>query len=166
MLKLETLSKVPLFSGLNEAQLGFLQPLFRSLKVSKGHYILKENTFGDQFYLLVEGCVQVTKDLVKGFDEDQASTEKVLATLCSDALPTFGENGVLGQGARIANIIAQKDCLLYTLSKADFDSFAKANYQGAYIVMKNIAMKISETLKSTDDNLVKLATALYIAVQQ
>ena len=166
MLKLETLSKVPLFKGLDPEHLGFLQPLFRPLKVTKGHYILRENTCGDQFFLLVEGCVQVTKDLVKGFDQDQASTEKVLATLSGESLPTFGENGVLGHGARIANIIAQSDSLLYTLSKADFDRFASHNYQGAYIVMTNIAKKISETLKSTDDNLVKLATALYIAVQQ
>ena len=49
--------------------------------------------------------------------------------------------------------------------KADFDSFANYDSKAAYIVMKNIARKLSQSLKSTDDNLVKLATALYIAVQ-
>lgn len=166
MIELSILSKVPLFTGLATEQLAFLQPLFRQLKVSQGTYILKEGTFGDKIYLLEDGCVQVTKDLVKGFDVDQASTEKVLATLCGDILPTFGENGVLGHAARTANIIAQRDCLLYTLCKADFESFASQNYQAAYIVMTNIARKLSENLKSTDANLVKLATALYIAVQQ
>jgi CRP-like cAMP-binding protein len=65
----------------------------------------------------------------------------------------------------MANIIALSDCELYTLSKADFDNFAEYNYQAGYIVMKNIARKLSESLKDTDNNLVKLATALYIAVQ-
>lgn len=166
MLEISTLARVPLFTGLETKQLSYLQPLFQPLKVTKGTYILKEGSFGDQFFLLVDGCVQVTKDLVKGFDADQASTEKVLATLCGDILPTFGENGVLGHAARNANVIAQKDCLLYSLSKADFDMFAQQNYQAAFIVMTNIAKKLSENLNSTDANLVKLATALYIAVQQ
>ncbi|MDD2228588.1 MAG: cyclic nucleotide-binding domain-containing protein [Candidatus Cloacimonetes bacterium] len=166
MIELKTLQKVPLFTGLTTAHLETLQPLFCPMKVNKGQYVLKENTFGDQIYLLVEGCVQVTKDLVKGFDEDQASTEKVLATLCGSMLPTFGENGVLGHANRTANIIAVHDSLIYTLSKADFDGFAAKNHEAAYIVMTNIAKKLSENLNMTDANLVKLATALYIAVQQ
>ncbi len=166
MIELATLQKVPLFNGLSSIQLETLQPLLLPLNVSKGQYVIKEDTFGDQIFLLVEGCVIVTKDLVKGFDEDHASTEKVLATLCGDLLPTFGENGVLGHAARTANIIAQCDSLLYTLSKAGFDGFAAENHLAAYIVMTNIAKKLSENLQTTDANLVKLATALYIAVQQ
>ena len=165
MIELETLAKIPLFYDVNSEALAYLQPRFKQLLVNKGTVIIKENTEGDQIYILVKGNVQVTKDLVKGFDEDQLLTEKVLAKLSADSLPTFGENGVLGNGTRMANIIALSDCELYTLSKADFDNFAEYNYQAGYIVMKNIARKLSESLKDTDDNLVKLATALYIAVQ-
>jgi len=165
MIELETLAKIPLFYDVNSEALAYLQPRFKQLLVNKGTVIIKENTEGDQIYILVKGIVQVAKDLVKGFDEDQLLTEKVLAKLSADSLPTFGENGVLGNGTRMANIIALSDCELYTLSKADFDNFAEYNYQAGYIVMKNIARKLSESLKDTDENLVKLATALYIAVQ-
>lgn len=165
MIELETLAKIPLFYDVNSEALAYLQPRFKQLLVNKGTVIIKENTEGDQIYILVKGIVQVTKDLVKGFDEDQLLTEKVLAKLSADSLPTFGVNGVLGNGTRMANIIALSDCELYTLSKADFDNFAEYNYQAGYIVMKNIARKLSESLKDTDENLVKLATALYIAVQ-
>ena len=165
MIELETLAKIPLFYDVNSEALAYLQPRFKQLLVNKGTVIIKENTEGDQIYILVKGIVQVTKDLVKGFDEDQLLTEKVLAKLSADSLPTFGENGVLGNGTRMANIIALSDCELYTLSKADFDNFAEYNYQAGYIVMKNMARKLSESLKDTDENLVKLATALYIAVQ-
>jgi CRP-like cAMP-binding protein len=166
MPEISTLQNVPLFAGLSTSQLEKLKPLLKPVKYKQGSYIIKENTFGDQMYLLAEGCVHVTKDLVKGFDEDHASTEKVLATLCANVLPTFGENGVLGHASRTANIIAQKDSLLYTLSKADFENYAAADYQAAYIIMTNIAKKLSENLFATDANLVKMATALYIAVQQ
>jgi len=165
MIDLSILQKVPLLTGLSIQHLSTLQPLLKELRVAKGTYILRENTSGDKFYLLTDGCVQVTKDLVKGFEDDTATTEKVLATLCGKDLPTFGENGVLGQGDRIANIIATTDSVLWTLSKSDFERFASHNYEAAYIFMTNIARKISMNLKSTDDNLVKLATALYIVVQ-
>jgi len=166
MIDLDILKQVPLFKGLTHEHLTFLQPRFQQHLAPKGTCILKEDTYGDQIYLLVEGSVQVTKDLVKGFDEEHAVTEKVLASLCGTDLPTFGENGVLGQGARTANIIATTDCVLYTLSQTEFESFARLSYEAAYIVMTNIATKISYNLKSTDENLVKLATALFIAVQQ
>ena len=166
MIELDVLRKVPLFKGLSDDYLAELIPLLKPLQVPKGDYVIKENSFGDQIYLLQEGCVQVTKDLVKGFDEDQASTEKVLATLCADYLPTFGENGVLGHAARTANIIATKDSLLYTLSKADFDTYAAGHHEAAFVIMTNIAKKLSESLSTTDANVVKLATALYIAMRQ
>jgi len=166
MIGLDVLCRVPLFKGLSDEQLSELLPLLKPLQVAKGEYVIREGSFGDQIFLLFEGCVQVTKDLVKGFDEDQSSTEKVLASLCGDYLPTFGENGVLGHAARTANIIATKECLLYTLSKTDFESFATADNTAGFVIMTNIAKKLSESLSTTDANLVKLATALYIAVRQ
>jgi hypothetical protein len=47
----------------------------------------------------------------------------------------------------------------------EFDRFAEENTKAAYHIMKNIAEVLSQRLNTTDENLVKLATALYIAVQ-
>jgi CRP/FNR family transcriptional regulator, cyclic AMP receptor protein len=166
MLDESTLSRIRLFQGLKEQELRALLPRLHPQSFKKGEYILKEESYGDHIFILVKGKVRVTKDLVKGFDEDIASTEKVLATLSADYLPTFGENGILGHAARNANVLAAEDCLLYLLTKADFEDFAKDNYPAAFHIMQNIAQILSERLNSTDENLVKLATALYIAVQQ
>ncbi|MDP2172617.1 MAG: cyclic nucleotide-binding domain-containing protein [Candidatus Cloacimonadaceae bacterium] len=166
MLDINTLKRIPLFAALSDEQLMRLQPYLKECRFSKGSYILNEDTFGDQTFLLYKGSVHVTKNLVKGFNEDQVSTEKVLVTLKGENLPTFGENGILGHAPRNANVIAQTDCVLYTLNKTDFDSFALDNIEAAYNVMTNIARVLSMRLNSTDENLVKLATALYIAVQQ
>ncbi|MCB5253558.1 MAG: cyclic nucleotide-binding domain-containing protein [Candidatus Cloacimonadaceae bacterium] len=165
MQKLETLKKIRLFAGLSEEDLKSLLPYLEMVNFSKGSYVLKEETIGAQIFILVKGAVRVTKDLVKGFDEDITSTQKVLATLSADVLPTFGENGILGQAPRNANVIAIVDSQLYTLTKQDFDRYARENHKAAYHIMKNIAQVLSERLNTTDENLVKLATALYIAVQ-
>jgi CRP-like cAMP-binding protein len=47
---------------------------------------------------------------------------KGFSKLEGDSFPTFGENGVLGNGPRTANIIATTDCELYTLTKTDFEA--------------------------------------------
>ena len=165
MIDVELLKKVPLFHGLNEAQLRILQPHLKESSFAMGECIVREHTTGDLMYMLVNGTAVVTKDLVMGFDDDRASTEKVLSTLISDNLPTFGENGILGHAPRTANVIAQTPCTLYTLSKTDFESFAAQDYHAGYLVMLNIARVISMRLSATDTNVVKLATALYIAAQ-
>jgi CRP-like cAMP-binding protein len=166
MLDLKNLKRIRLFKELNDQELKDLLPCLRPESFSKGEYILREESFGDQIFILAQGKVRVTKDLVKGFNEDIASTEKVLATLGAEYLPTFGENGILGHAARNANVIAVEDCLLYTLSKSDFDDFAREHYPAGYHIMQNIAQILSERLNSSDESLVKLATALYIAVRQ
>lgn len=166
MLDEKTLKRIRLFHGLSDQDFKHLLPHLKPVSFKKGEYILHEESFGDHIFILVQGKVRVTKDLVKGFDEDVASTEKVIATLKADYLPTFGENGILGHAARNANVIAAEDCLLYTLGKAEFEDFARDNYPGAYHIMHNIAEILSDRLNSTDENLVKMATALYIAVQQ
>jgi CRP-like cAMP-binding protein len=165
MIDVELLKKVPLFTGLTDEQLRTLQPYMKKSVFAQDECIVREHTTGDLIYMLAEGTAVVTKDLVMGFDDDRASTEKVLTTLNSQNLPTFGENGILGHAPRTANVIAQTPCTLYTLSKADFESFAGQDYQAGYLVMLNIARIISMRLSATDTNVVKLATALYIAAQ-
>lgn len=165
MIDIAVLKNVRIFTGLDEARLSLLPPILKLCQIKKGDHILRDDSLGDTFYLLVEGKVRVTKELVKGIGESSGS-EKVLATLDAELLPTFGENGILGHAPRTANVIAYTDCSLYSMSKADFDTLAKADASVAYHIALNIAQVLSDRLKSTDDNLVKLATALYIAVQQ
>ncbi|HOH46982.1 MAG TPA: cyclic nucleotide-binding domain-containing protein [Candidatus Cloacimonadota bacterium] len=159
------LKKVRILEGMNDAQLLLLQTMLKPQNFKSGEYILKDESFGDMLYILVEGRVRVTKELVKGIDIGRAD-EKVLASLDGELLPTFGENGILGHAPRTANVIAQTDCLLYFITKTDFEELASRDVAAAYLMILNIARVLSDRLHTTDDNLVKLATALFIAAQQ
>ena len=165
LLSIEPLSKIHLFQGLQDYQLELISHLLMPLTVAQGEYILKEQTRGDKIYILFDGKVKVTKELVKGFD-DQEAGEKMLATLSSEYYPTFGENGILDNNTRSANVIAITPCELFTLSQKDFDDFAVDHPAIAYQIMKNVASIQSKRLIDTDDNLVKLATALFISVSR
>ena len=165
MITIENLSKTRLFHDVPPEKLEIIRPKLIEQRFQQGQYIIRENTVGDLMFLLCKGTVIVTKELVKGI-EGVSSREKVIATLKADYIPTLGENGLLGHGFRTANVIAQTDCVLYTLSNADYCEFAAANIEAAYQIMRNIARIYSERLHETDNNLVKLATAFYIAVQR
>jgi CRP/FNR family cyclic AMP-dependent transcriptional regulator len=161
----DDLRKIRLFHDLTDKQIELVSLLLDHLKIAQGEYIIKEQTTGDHIFILMKGTVKITKELVKGIETQEAG-DKMLATLTADSCPTFGENGLLGENLRSANVIAVTDCELYTLSEKDFDKFAVDNPDMAFKIMRNIASVLSERLINTDENLVKLATALYIAVSR
>jgi CRP-like cAMP-binding protein len=161
----DDIRKIRLFNDLTDKQIELVSLLLESVTVAKGQYIIKEQTLGDQMFILMQGTVRVTKELVKGI-EDQEAGEKTLATLTSECCPTFGETGLLGENIRSANVIAVTDCQLYTLCQKDFEDFATQNPELAFKIMRNIASVLSDRLISTDENLVKLATALFISVSR
>jgi len=165
MLDISILAGIPLFKGLNQEQLKIVQPYLKRQPIAKGQYIIQEDTVGDLLYILCDGTVKITKHLIKGMDDAEAR-EKVLATLTSDLLPTFGENGVLGNSVRTANVIAHTDCTMFTLSQSDYEQLTQKDIHVAFVIMQNIACKLSTLLYNTDINVVKLATALFIAVQK
>ncbi len=161
----DDLRKIRIFHNLTDTQIEQVRLLLEPLNITKGEYIIHEQTTGNHIFVLMQGTVKVTKELIKGIDTQEAG-DKMLATLTADCCPTFGENGLLGENLRSANVIAVTDCELYTLSQKDFNQFAIKNPDIAFKIMTNIASVLSERLISTDENLVKLATALYIAVSR
>jgi len=161
----DDLRKISIFHDLTDKQIELVSLLLEPLNIVQGEYIIREQTTGDQTYILMKGKVKVTRKLVKDIDAQEAG-EKMLATLTADNCPTFGENGLLGKCLRSANVIAATDCELYTLSESDFNQFAQDNPDMAFKIMRNIASVLSGRLIKTDEDLVKLATALYIAVSR
>lgn len=161
----DDLRKIRIFHDLTDKQIELVSMLLEPLKVVKGEYIIREQTTGDHIFILMKGTVKITKELVKGIDTPETG-DKMLATLTADYCPTFGENGLLGKNLRSANVVAVTDCELCTLSQQDFDKFSDDNPDLAFRVMRNIASVFAERLIKTDEDLVKLATALYIAVSR
>ncbi|MCD4651356.1 MAG: cyclic nucleotide-binding domain-containing protein, partial [Candidatus Cloacimonetes bacterium] len=127
-------------------------------------YIIREKTSGDMFYILHKGSVRITKNLMLEIEGIEAD-EKMLGRLTDQEHPAFGENGLLGTGNRTANVIAETECLMYTLSKNDFEKLVHQDAQIGYYVMYNCCIALIKSLDKADENVAKLATALSIAVK-
>ena len=156
------LDKFNLFSGLSAEEIDLVREKLDNQKINSGDFIIKENDSENKMYLLIDGKVAVTKKLTLSVSGD--AEEKKLVTLSDSQFPVFGEIGILGNKRRTASVVAQTDCNLLVLTESSFNQIVKKNYKLGYIIMRNLANIIATRLENTDNNLVKLATALSLTV--
>jgi CRP-like cAMP-binding protein len=60
--KVEALRQAPLFAGLSKKELAELARVTDDLQVEAGTVLCREGHIGNEFFLLVDGTVEVTKD--------------------------------------------------------------------------------------------------------
>ncbi|MHC8441639.1 MAG: cyclic nucleotide-binding domain-containing protein [Candidatus Eutrophobiaceae bacterium] len=96
-----------------------IQALFmrvEEIPVKKGDSILKQGEEGDYYYIVKIGKCKVTRATKKG-------SELVLATLTNG--DAFGEEALLSDSKRNANVVMAGDGKLMRLSKQDFNELLK-----------------------------------------
>ncbi len=96
-----------------------IQALFmrvQEVPVSAGDFIIKQGDDGDYYYIIKHGRCKVTRT-------SKAGTQLTLATLKDG--DAFGEEALLSDAKRNANIVMETDGALMRLSKEDFNSLLK-----------------------------------------
>ena len=93
----EVLSRVWLFSGLNEGQLEAVSSFTFQKTFAPGELIVEEGRTGNGLYVIMSGKVNVVKDW-------GADSERVIATRGPEDF--FGEMALLGEWPRTASVIA------------------------------------------------------------
>ena len=96
-----------------------IQALFmrvQEVEVKAGDTIIKEGDEGDYYYMIQKGRCKVTRS-------SRAGTELTLATL--SAGDAFGEEALLSETKRNADVIMLTDGILMRLSKRDFNELLK-----------------------------------------
>jgi CRP-like cAMP-binding protein len=164
MIDVQELAQYPIFEGLSEKQVEQIRKYMKICHYKSGEYIIKEGTQGASIFLLTAGKVRITKRLTLEI-EGIANEEKQLASTSAEHRPAFGENGLVTAGKRTANIIAASECVVYELQKTDFENLVAEDVVIGYHMMRNTCVTLSRLLAGMDENLVKFATALSIAVQ-
>lgn len=88
----------------------------QEVPVQAGDVIIKQGDDGDYYYIIKHGRCKVTRT-------SKANTQLTLATLKEG--DAFGEEALLSDAKRNANIVMETDGSLMRLSKADFNSLLK-----------------------------------------
>lgn len=105
----EAISGIPLFASLNKDILLFLIGKSELRKVKAGSHIIVQETLSDELFVLLEGDVTVHKRQVTGAVQQ-------IATL--KAPTVFGENTLMANTPRSADVVATSECRILAIPRS------------------------------------------------
>lgn len=162
------LKKIPLFSELTDDKLKKIEEIIRYEVVDAGSTIIKEGTKGSEMYILLEGEVEVSKTLllkVAGHGLNQG--DKSLIKLTGDDYAFFGEMALFDENAeRSASVIAKTRCVMAKIEQDVFFKLTGADHEIGYYVLKSLVKITSARLDKTNKDVLKLTTALSLALER
>ena len=130
------LRAIPLFSGVDDADLESLSSLVIERRFPKHKVIVEEGAPGDFMYIICDGRVKVTKLSGDG-------REKILELL--DGGDFFGEMSLLDDAPRSASVEALSDVRVLALARNDFLELLKKSTDLAFAVVRELTRRLRQT---------------------
>ena len=138
MTNLDHLKNVPIFADLSSSDLEKISNKMISRNYNKGQVIILEESKGETFFVIKTGEVKVTK-----LSDD--GREVILAILGESDF--FGEMSLLDGEGRSANIVANEDSAVLTLSRNDFLSCLESYPKIAISLLEELAVRLRKSDK-------------------
>ena len=136
MSSVQHLRNVPIFSDLKDSDLNIISDKMISRAYEKGQMILLEESQGETFFIIVSGAVKVTR-----LSDD--GREVILAILGESDF--FGEMSLLDGEGRSANIVANEDAEVLTLSRRDFLDCLETYPKIAIALLQELAIRLRKS---------------------
>jgi CRP/FNR family cyclic AMP-dependent transcriptional regulator len=131
--KVESLKRAPLFAGLSRKELVELARVSEDVEVPAGKALCKEGDAGHEFFVIVDGEVEVRR---KG---------KRLATRGGGEF--FGEIALLEQTPRMATVTAKTPLRLFVLTRSAFRHLVNENPNVERKVLQALARRVVDLSK-------------------
>jgi len=159
------LKEYSLFGGLSDADIKCINGIVNKKTFDVGSTVVQEGDSGDELFLLEEGIVDISKTLtIVTSKHDFGQKERSFIRLSSDIHPYFGEMALFGSGERSATVKAVTACKVLIIRHEDFNLLCAEEPRIGYIVLKNIALTLVQYLRKTNEDVIKLTTALSLAL--
>jgi len=160
------LSKTGIFAGIPVEKIGKIDALVKVQNFPADQQIMKEGESGSTLFILLSGEVEVSKSLV--FQSASLDPmDKSLTRLTSKSFPSFGEMSLFEKNsARNATVRTITPCKFAVIDLADLVRLSESDYEIGYRTFLNIARSLSERLNKTNNDLLKVTTALGIALER
>jgi CRP/FNR family cyclic AMP-dependent transcriptional regulator len=131
--KVEALKRAPLFDGLSRKDLTQLARVSEDLEIPEGKTLTKEGEIGHEFFVIVDGDVEVKR---KG---------RKLGT--RGAGDFIGEIALLEQMPRTATVTAKSPLRVFVLTSKDFHHLLEENPNVERKVLRTLAKRVADLSK-------------------
>ena len=140
------LLNVPLFKGLNEADLDKVLILAFVKEYKKGFTLFFEGMQGGVMYVILEGAV----DLLK---KDREGNDNLLATISKGDY--MGELSLIDDDSRSATAKISEDSKMLVITRKIFNDMMSKEPEISLCIAVNIIKKLSERLKAMNEKMIK-----------
>jgi CRP/FNR family cyclic AMP-dependent transcriptional regulator len=159
--------KIEILAEFTDPEVESIRRIAKEVRVPTGEVIMREGEVGDSMYLFAEGQVLVTKNLTlktgkRGFSQ----AEKSMVRLDARYVSFFGDMAMFEKDGRSATITASTDCLLYEIKRQDFERVNEENCALGYKLIRKIATVLCHRVRQGNQDILKLTTALSIALSK
>lgn len=141
---LDLIKKAEIFDGLDDEEFAIIAEICSEQKFQSAQKIFKEGEPGNRLFIISEGEVRISRDV-------PGSGEEALTVLKAGAC--FGEMSLFDRSERSTDAIANKDSVLVTITRADFEMLLDFNRELAYKILWSIVRLLSKRLRIANDNL-------------
>jgi CRP/FNR family transcriptional regulator, cyclic AMP receptor protein len=128
--KVEALKRAPLFEGLSKKELTQLARVSEDLEVPVGKVLCKEGDIGHEFFVIIDGQVEVTRN-----------GQPVATRGSADFV---GEIALLEQTTRTATVTAKTPLRLFVLTSSSFKTLIDDNPSVERKVLRALARRVIE----------------------
>ncbi len=132
------LRALPIFDGLGDGELRKIARLFTQKLYRPGETIFRKGDSSNEAYVVMRGEIDIKLD--------EASAP--IAAITNGQI--FGELAFLDGAARVALAIARQASIVLVIQRAAFHSLAQTEPHLGMVVMRNIAIELSNRLRKTN----------------
>ncbi|OUW63334.1 MAG: hypothetical protein CBD58_00360 [bacterium TMED198] len=157
---LDKLNKFQIFNSLNSNEIKLFHENMELKIFSSNSTIVNEGDDGESLLFLLSGEVIITKALTlltsqSNVDNREKTMDKVSGEVSFGEMSMFSKND-----KRTATISAKENCEIGFLDQEKFWKVCEKNPNIGFIVMKNIGKLLVNNLNRTNNQVLKLTTAL------
>jgi len=166
--KLQFLKNVYLFHDMDEKYIENFLSAMQMKEYSKGQEIIVEGEKGDSLFVLFKGKVSVTKKMTLFAEyQEMSRVDKALIRLKDTDHAFFGEMSLCGEAEeRSATVTADSECVLGEITAEEISRLLKAHGDVGRKFYRNLAKVLADRLRKANRDVLKLTTALTLALEE
>jgi|TARA_B100000315_G_scaffold252223_2_gene288574 CRP-like cAMP-binding protein len=148
---LDLLKEIEIFGDLSETEHKIIKKFMFPYEYTEGSYVFKEGTYGNYMFFIVDGTVDVIKQM--------GTSKMVIATLSSGH--SVGEMSLIDGETRSATVKATTDLKLIVLKQADFQALLQQHPAISNKVVMRISQLLSKSLRALSNDFTESMLSLY-----